>query len=57
MKQDLYWNFDPTTSTLHVHFGPGPDYGDPITDDVILKRNVESDEVVGLTLLNCKAPT
>jgi len=52
-KADLNFFYDKESDILDISIGvPQPAISDEIGDDIIIRRGLESDEIVGFTILN-----
>ena len=52
-KADLNFFYDKESDILDISIGsPQPAISDEIGDDIIIRRSLEGDEIVGFTILN-----
>lgn len=58
MKGQLSIYYDEAGDFLEIMFGdPRPDYGDHITQDIVLFKDQETDEIIGIGIFNFKKHT
>ena len=56
VTQNLSYNYDTRHDVLYVSIGfPRPSYGDEIYPGIVLKHDIDTDELTGVTILDCKA--
>jgi len=58
MKKQLSVYYDDEGDFLEIMFGePKPDYGDHISEDIVLFKDQENDEIIGIGIYNFKTHT